>query len=159
MKLYFLRHGEAGEPSEWAGDDALRPLTDEGRKRMTREARTLERLDLGVDRVISSPLVRALQTAEIVASALRRRDRLVEDSRLGPGFGPDRLAEMLKENKASRDLLLVGHEPSMSATIGRLTGGTVTLRKGGLARVDVPDRAQLRGTLDWLFPPRLLLLD
>jgi phosphohistidine phosphatase len=159
MKLYFLRHGEAGEPSEWAGDDALRPLTDEGRKRMAREARTLERLDLGVDRVISSPLVRALQTAEIVASALRRRDRLVEDSRLGPGFGPDRLAEMLKENKASRDLLLVGHEPSMSATIGHLTGGTVTLRKGGLARVDVPDRAQLRGTLDWLFPPRLLLLD
>jgi phosphohistidine phosphatase len=160
MKLYFLRHGEAGEPEEWQGDDALRPLTDEGRRRMTREARTLERLELGVDRVISSPLVRAVQTAEIVATALRRRNRLVEDRRLGAGFGPERLAEILLEYADARDLMLVGHEPSMSATIGRLTGATVELKKGGLARVDIRDRTQARGgTLDWLLPPRVLLLD
>jgi phosphohistidine phosphatase len=159
MKLYFLRHGDAGDAEKWQGDDALRPLTDEGRRRMTREARNLERLDLGVDRVISSPLVRALQTAEIVATALRRRDRLVEDSRLGPGFGPARLAEILQENGDARDLMLVGHEPSFSTTIGHLTGAALDLKKGGVARVDVPDRAQLRGVLDWLLPARVLLLD
>jgi phosphohistidine phosphatase len=159
MKLYFLRHGEAGEPGEWQGEDALRPLTDEGRRRMTREARTLERLDFGVDRIISSPLVRAVQTAEIVATALRRRNRLVEDRRLGVDFGSEFLAEMLLEYEDARDLMLVGHEPSMSATIGRLIGGTVELKKGGLARVDVHDRTQAHGVLDWLLPPRVLLLD
>jgi phosphohistidine phosphatase len=159
MKLYFLRHGGGGEAEQWQGDDALRPLTDAGHRRMRREARNLERLDLGVDRVISSPLIRAFQTAEIVATALRRRDRLGGDSRLGPGFGPARLAEILQENDDAGDLMLVGHEPSFSTTIGHLTGAAPVLKKGGLARVDVPDRAQLIGVLDWLLPPRVLLLD
>jgi phosphohistidine phosphatase len=160
MKLYFLRHGDAGDPAQWQGNDAERPLSDQGLRQMALEARRMKRLDLGVDRVITSPLLRALQTAEIVAVELKRKDRLVTDPRLGPDFGPERLAEILRENHDVRDLMLVGHEPSLSATIGRLIGaGSVVLKKGGLARADVPDPAQLRGVLEWLLPPRVLLLD
>ncbi|MDB5040604.1 MAG: phosphohistidine phosphatase, SixA [Candidatus Eremiobacteraeota bacterium] len=160
MKLYFLRHGEAGDPAQWEGNDAERPLTDDGRRRMALEARTMRRLELGVDRVITSPLLRARQTAEIVAVELKRKDRVVTDSRLGPDFGPERLAEILRDNQDVHDLMLVGHEPSMSATIGRLIGGgRVELKKGGLARTDVPNPAQLSGELEWLLPPRALLAD
>ena len=98
MKLYFLRHGEAGDPAQWEGNDAERPLTDDGRRRMALEARTMRRLELGVDRVITSPLLRARQTAEIVAVELKRKDRLVTDPRLGPDFGPERLVEILRDN-------------------------------------------------------------
>jgi phosphohistidine phosphatase len=160
MKLYFLRHGDAGDPAQWHGNDADRPLTDDGRRRMTLEGRTMRSLELGVDCVITSPLLRAQQTAEIVAVELKRKDRLVTDRRLGPDFGPERLAEILRENQDVHDLMLVGHEPSMSATIGRLIGGgAVVLKKGGLARVDVPNPTQLIGTLEWLLPPRALLVD
>jgi phosphohistidine phosphatase len=159
MKLYFLRHGEAGDPAQWQGDDADRPLTDEGLRRMELEARTMKRLDLGIDKIITSPLARAQQTAEIVAIALKRKDHLVSDERLGPQFGPERLAEILRENQGVRDLMLVGHEPSMSTTLGRLIGGRVALKKGGLARAEVPDPAQLSGALEWLLAPRVLLLD
>lgn len=159
MKLYFLRHGEAGDPAQWEGNDAERPLTDDGLRRMELEARTMRRLELGVDRVITSPLLRARQTAEIVAVELKRKDRLVTDSRLGSDFDLERLAEILRDNQDVRDLMLVGHEPSMSATIGRLIGGgKVELKKGALARTDVPNPAQLSGELEWLLPPRVLLL-
>ena len=120
----------------------------------------MRRLELGLDRIITSPLLRARQTAEIVAVELKRKDRLVMDSRLAPDFGPERLVEILRDNQDVRDLMLVGHEPSMSTTIGRLIGGgTIELRNGGLARTDVPNPAQLNGELEWLLPPRVLLLD
>lgn len=158
MKLYFLRHGEAGDPAQWEGNDAERPLTDDGQRRMVLEAETMRSLELGVDRILTSPLLRALQTAEIVAAQLKRKDRLVKDPRLDVDFSPERLAEILRENRDVRDLMLVGHEPSMSAAIGSLTGGRVELKKGGLARAEVPDPAQLSGELEWLLTPRVLLL-
>ena len=160
MKLYFLRHGDAGDPQQWEGNDAERPLTDDGRRRMVLEARTMRSLELGVDRVLTSPLLRALQTAEIVAAELKRKDHVATDPRLGPNFGRERLAEILRDNQDVDDLMLVGHDPSMSATVGDLIGGgKISLRKGGLVRVDVPDPAQYSGALEWLLTPRVLLLD
>lgn len=85
MKLYFVRHGDAGDPAQWEGNDAERPLSDEGRRRMALEARTMKRLELGVDRIITSPLLRAVQTAEIVAIELKRKDRLADGSASWPG--------------------------------------------------------------------------
>jgi phosphohistidine phosphatase len=126
---------------------------------MALEARNMKRLELGVDRIITSPLLRALQTAEIVAAELKRKDRLVTDSRIGPDFEPERLAEILRDNDDVRDLMLVGHEPSFSATIAHLTGGgRIELKNGALARIDVPQPEQLSGELEWLLPPRVLLL-
>ncbi len=157
--LYFLRHGQAADADAWRGDDFDRPLTDEGRQRMALEAEAIKRLDLGVERIVTSPLVRAQQTAAIVADALNVRDMLVEDERLGAHFGLERLANVLRANPGASALMLVGHEPSLSATIGGLIGGAaIDVKKGSLARVDLSDAPELKGELMWLVPPRVLLL-
>jgi len=157
VKLYFLRHGVAPDPQTWEGDDFVRPLTADGRKRMKREAKALAKLDLTLDLILTSPLVRAQQTAAIVAQRLNLQHRLVEDERLGPGFGAERLGAILREHSDAGALMLVGHEPSMSATIGEIVGGArIELKKGGLACVEV-DSAASSCTLAWLVSPKVLL--
>ena len=157
--LYFLRHGQAGDAETWQGDDFDRPLTDEGRERMKLEAEAIKLLDLGLDRIVTSPLVRARQTAAIVADALQMRDALIEDQRLGPGFGLDQLANVLRDRARTSALMLVGHEPSFSATVSRLIGGAaIDFKKGALARVYLSDTSELEGELMWLVPPRVILL-
>ncbi len=159
MKVYFLRHGLAGDPNEWEGDDFDRPLTDEGRERMTREAKAMAKLDLEPDVIVTSPLVRAKQTAEIVADRLRLRERLVEDERLAPGFNTERLVRILQDHTDADALMVVGHEPDFSFTLGQLIGGgKIDLKKGGLACVDLPDAASLDAVLLWLVPPKVLTL-
>lgn len=157
MKLYFLRHGLAGEPSEWRGNDFDRPLTDEGKERMTRQAATIATLDLELDAVLTSPLMRAYQTAEIVARQLKLLGKLVKDERLGPGFNTQQLAKILAAHPKANALMLVGHEPGLSETIGDLIGGgRVVCKKGSLIRVDV-NAETLRGELVWSLPPGFLV--
>jgi phosphohistidine phosphatase len=157
LKLYFLRHGQAGNRQDWHGDDSERPLTVEGKKRMQREAATIWKLELSLDIILSSPLVRALQTAEIVAKAAESTARVITDDRLAPGFGPKDLTAILADHKSARGLLLVGHEPDFSETIGQVTGGgRITMKKGALANVEVEDSATMKGTLMWLIPPKVL---
>jgi phosphohistidine phosphatase len=158
MKCYFLRHGDAVETDEWSGADFDRPLTDAGIKKMTRAAKTIAALDLEVDFIVTSPLMRAQQTAEIVALALGLPDeRRIEDPRLGGGFGPNRLAEVLADHRKADALLLVGHEPGMSRAVAHLVGGAdLDFKKGSLARVDIPNPANLRGVLVWLVPAKVL---
>src|SRR5262245_47354619 len=154
LKLYFLRHGQAGTRQDWQGDDSRRPLTGEGKKRMKREAATIVEMDLRIDAIITSPLDRALQTAEIVANAVGPQTSLEEDARLGLGFGPKQLAAIVAKHREAEGLMLVGHEPDFSETIGALTGGgRVNMKKGALACVEVDDGAGLKGTLAWLIPP------
>ena len=159
MKLYFLRHGIAGDRGEWKGDDYDRPLTEEGKERMDREARTMAKMGLAPDAIITSPLVRAYQTAEIVARALKCDDRLVKDDRLGPGFGASELAGILETQPNAAELMLVGHEPDMSETVSRLIGGgRVTCKKGSLACVQLEPPASLKGELLWLYTAKVLAL-
>jgi phosphohistidine phosphatase len=159
LKLYFLRHGQAGNRQDWQGDDSERPLTVEGKKRMQREAAAIWRLELPLDVILSSPLVRAAQTAEIVARARGSAARLVTDGRLAPGFGPKQLASIVAEHRNVRGLMLVGHEPDFSETISQVTGGgRLAMKKGGLACIEVGDLASLKGTLVWLIPPKVLEL-
>jgi len=156
--LYFLRHGEAADAGTWRGDDFRRPLTDRGRERLALQAEAMKHLDLAVDEIVTSPLLRARQTAEIVADALQIADRLVADERLGADFGFAQLARVLHDHAKARALMLVGHEPSLGAVIGRLIGGaTVEVKKGSLARVDLSRTSELKGELIWLVPPRVLL--
>jgi phosphohistidine phosphatase len=158
VRLYFLRHGAAADRDAWHGDDADRPLTDEGRERIAREARTIARLGLALDVIVTSPLVRARQTAAIVAEALEMREKLVEDRRLAPGFDIVGLAGILETHRDAAVVMVVGHEPSMSATIGRLIGGAaIDFKKGSLARVDLLDDSHWRGMLVWLVPPKILI--
>jgi phosphohistidine phosphatase len=158
MKLYFLRHGLA-DRAEWDGDDFERPLTEKGKARMAREADTLAKLGLEVDLILSSPLTRARQTAEIVARRLGLADRLQIDERLSPGFALGALAKILEAQAKRQALLLVGHEPDFSETIGALIGGgQVLCKKGALARVDLCPEHPPRGHLVWLIPPSVLVL-
>jgi phosphohistidine phosphatase len=159
VKLYFLRHGLA-DRGAWRGrDDSLRPLTEEGKARMAREAAVLSKIGLKLDLILSSPLTRARQTAEIVGRRLGLAERVKVDERLGPGFGVGALSEILKSHAEIQALMLVGHEPDFSETIGSLIGGgQVVCKKGALARVDLHQSAPPRGRLVWLIPPSLLAL-
>jgi phosphohistidine phosphatase len=154
---YFLRHGPAGDPGTWQGSDHDRPLTPDGRKRIAREAKTIAELDLDIQLVVTSPLVRAQQTAQIVVDELDLRDALVEDERVGLGFSLGGLTDVLRDHPGHNALMLVGHEPSMSLTIGELIGGAdIDFKKGSLACIDVAGESPLRGRLVWLATPKLL---
>jgi phosphohistidine phosphatase len=149
MDIYFLRHGEADWP-DWEKSDDERPLTKRGKKEMHEVAKFLKRMKADPELIVTSPLPRASQTADIAAEHLKVKSR--EDKLLAPGFGRDELERVLKKNPAD-SLMIVGHEPDFSHTIEQLTGGSVKLAKAGAALVEL-DRSWRRGRLLWLFPPK-----
>ena len=151
---YFVRHGIAVDGAEWEGADYDRPLTEKGREKMTKVGKQLARLEIEADAIVSSPLVRARQTADILAASLRCV--VEEDARLGGGFDPGALAGILRDRAGVQTLVLVGHEPNMSATVGSVIGGArIDFKKGAVACVAIPDAESLRGELQWLVPPKL----
>lgn len=153
MRLYFVRHGRAEDRLLWHQPDALRPLTEDGIARMEQSARTMARLDLDLDLILTSPLVRARQTADIVAEALGCP---VEEHEALVGLDVDVLGELLLETVSADSLMLVGHEPDFSLTVAGLIGGRVAVKKGSLIRVDLFSSVPPRGELVWNIPPRLL---
>lgn len=162
MKLYLLRHGEAAEFGDPRyPNDADRPLTDRGAQRTKALAHALRRWDIAFDVIVSSPLVRARETAEIMERGLRLHDRLNFNDHLAPSGDYGRLVSSLNEMRpAPKSLLLVGHEPHLSGLISLLcTGGQgllLTLKKGGLCRLEVERlRAGRCASLEWLLSPRL----
>jgi phosphohistidine phosphatase len=154
MELYFLRHAIAADEGPAGTGDAGRPLTKEGITKMQAGARGMRRLHLRPDALLSSPLVRAHETAAIVARELGLELQLADE--LAPGCDIGRLFALLGEHRAAERVMLVGHEPDFSTMIGALTGGQVLMRKGGLGRVDIERLEQGAGTLTWLLPPRIL---
>jgi phosphohistidine phosphatase len=156
MKLYFLRHGLAGHRTQWEGDDAERPLTPEGRQQLLAAIPALTRLQVRPDVILTSPYARAFETAEIVALGLGLGDRLAREPRLAPGFDLRQLAHIL-EGQSAESIMLVGHEPDFSETVGNLIGGArVVCKKGGMAYVELTDVKKLKGRLVWLLPPDAL---
>jgi phosphohistidine phosphatase len=155
-RVYFLRHGVAYEREEWDGDnDELRPLTPDGIEAMKREAKYLHEIKLKIDALVTSPLVRAHDTAKIVAKALDLD--LVESDLLKPGFNLSALGKLIKECSPAERIMIVGHEPDFSSTISQLIGGgEVEMRKGGLARIDITRQRPLRGQLVALLTPKFL---
>ena len=149
MQLYFLRHGEADWPGCTKPDDE-RPLTDFGKKEVRQVAKFLNRLNVKPGLIVTSPLPRALQTAEVAAEQLKTKLR--QDEALEPGFGISELRTVLKRHRA-KVLMLVGHEPDFSSVISALTGASIKLSKAGVALVDIDPEAQ-EGRLLWLFPPK-----
>jgi len=158
MILFFLRHGLA-DRSAWDGPDHARPLTEKGKQRMAQQARFIEKLNLNLDYIASSPLTRALQTAQIVAQQLGMEGKLIEDERLSPGFGIYELQELIQSLPEVNAIMLVGHEPDFSTTMSDLIGGgEVACKKGSLARIDLYDMVKLKGELVWLIPPKALAM-
>jgi phosphohistidine phosphatase len=150
MELYFLRHGEADWP-EWKKSDDERPLTKRGKREMRDVAKFLDRLKVRPNLIVTSPLPRAAQTAEIAADYLKAKLR--KDELLAPGFGASKLRTVLKRHRA-RVLMLVGHEPDFTQVISELTGASLKLSKAGVALVDVDPESE-QGKLLWLFPPKI----
>ncbi|HEY3377966.1 MAG TPA: phosphohistidine phosphatase SixA [Armatimonadota bacterium] len=156
MQLYFVRHGAAGVREEWAGSDDTRPLTKAGKTQIAHVADALVALDIVPDVLLTSPLTRAAETADILAARLHLQKEERTDERLAPGFNTQRLKEILAEFPEATALVLVGHEPDFSRTIGEVIGGRIVLKKGGLALVELTDVKKLLGELLWLVPPKLL---
>jgi phosphohistidine phosphatase len=160
MNLSFLRHGVATETDE--GGDHARPLTEEGREKTRRVAEGLKRLAISFDLILSSPLVRARETAEIMAAALDAKKALKLSERLAPGGTLQALVdELLRNHVRCEEVMLIGHEPDFSRHIAVLTSGRPTLqlemKKAGLCRLQVDElRAGRCATLQWLLPPKLL---
>ena len=154
--LHLLRHAHAGNPARWPGPDALRPLSERGRRQAERLGRLLAGVDDGPDLFITSPKVRAAETAEIVAAALGAK--VVVDDRLAGGLDAGVLEDVLTAAGPAERPCIVGHDPDFSELLGELLGtDVVPMRKGAIARVDV-DRPIMPGgaILRYLVPPELL---
>ncbi len=155
--LFLLRHAHAGNPLRWEGDDAERPLSDKGRGQAERLGRLLAAIDEAPDLFITSPKVRADETARIVAAAVRVP--VVVDDRLTGPLDASMLEDILLAAGPAARPCLVGHDPDFSDLLGELLGlPGLPMRKGALARVDVSGRvpAAGRGILRYLLPPELL---
>lgn len=153
MILFLLRHGKAGQPH--AGDDDARELTDDGIAALEAAASLWRRLNARPDVVLSSPLPRALQTAELFCAAVGGTP--VSDDRLRPGAGWGDMARAMAEHPDARRVMFVGHEPDLSSAAALLTGASsVRMRKGALAAIEfygVPEPGT--GELAWLIDPDL----
>ena len=159
MHLYLVRHGLANWPS-WSGNDAERPLSPEGERIIRAEGAALARLGLAPGLILHSPLLRARQTAELLAEALGLRDRVRAHELLSPGFDHKALKKLLHEHAKLDLLMLVGHAPDMANVVAKITGGAVRLKEGTVAHVKIekPD-GEPEGTLIWLATAELLIAD
>lgn len=163
MELYLIRHGIAAERGTYANDDE-RPLTVEGRKRMRQVAKRLRGLGLTLDPILSSPLARAQQTAEVLLDAgfgptLEIVDFLAPEGSIGDWL--NWLAN--QQQSPGSNMTLVGHEPDLTSWAEQLvwgsTRGSLNLKKGGVIGLQLPDSGSPLGnsSLFWLTPPRFLL--
>jgi len=150
MQLYFLRHAQA---EDGEGDDQQRNLTPQGKKRAEKLARVMAALGLQPAHIYSSPRVRAHQTAVIVAAALHLPVEVREEVNLD--FNQQAVDYLIADLDPSDEVLFVGHEPSLSSVVQELTGATITMKRGSLARVDLYHYKPLRGKLVWLIAPKV----
>jgi phosphohistidine phosphatase len=153
MHIFFLRHGDAVSDSRYT--DNARPLSDVGRRQAELVGTFLQRMNVVVDTILSSPLKRAQETASIVSSTIHSQQTNVSEWLLN-GSDQQHLFKHLTSLKAS-SILLIGHEPYLSETISLLIGGQrkveIEMRKCSLALVDVPFPIhQGTGVLKFLIP-------
>ena len=155
FSLYMLRHAHAGNPAAWTGDDAERPLSARGKDQAERLGKLLAARGVVPDTILSSPKVRARQTANIVGDALGVG--VTSDDRLAQQFDLDTLAELIV-GVGSGSLMVVGHDPDFSEMLATLVGAAdLPMRKGAIARIDLTlPLGPGCGILRWLLPPELL---
>ena len=163
MKLYILRHGDAGNSGDpaYANDDE-RPLSDKGIERTEALARALRRMGIKFDVILSSPLIRARETAELIERGLRRKEGVLLTEQLAPSGDFGKLVlEVNTLLPTPSDVLLVGHEPYLGDLISLLCTKsadlTLTFKKGGLCRMEIETlRAGHCANIEWLLSPGLI---
>ena len=159
VALYLVRHAIAAERGPKWPDDGKRPLTHKGMARMRLVVRGLRRLGAEIDLVLTSPLVRAQQTAEILAEGLGTAPHVTVLKALAPGEPPSAVAAALATHPSARGIALVGHEPGLGELAAWLTSARepIEFKKGGVCRIDVAALPPGRnGKLVWLALPKML---
>jgi phosphohistidine phosphatase len=161
VNLYILRHGIAIDPGTPPyNTDSERPLIPKGERKLEKLTRAVKALDLSFDLILSSPYVRARQTAEIVAAAFNSKKRFEISEALTPDGSQQTLIDSLNRRKpVPEDVLLVGHEPYLSELISLLLSGepdlSITMKKGGLCKLATdPLKFGRCATLEWLITPK-----
>lgn len=161
MYLYLVRHAIAVEHGTAGYKDADRPLTEEGIERMQKAARGLEHLVDPPDLIVSSPYLRAKQTAEILAVTLQSRDGIVEWPMLTPASAPANALPMLNEQSSvNNSVMLVGHEPHISRLAALLLGtkaDAIKFKKGAVCALECPAKTSPGcAELLWFLTPKQL---
>jgi phosphohistidine phosphatase len=158
-EIYLIRHGVAEERGDAWPDDAKRPLTQDGMSKLRKAARALERLGVSLDVIVTSPLVRARQTAEIIAGGLDPHPHIVTADSMAPGGTVAAvLSDLEKQAKRSR-IALVGHEPGIGELAARLMGTRhpIPFKKGAICRIDLEGLPPAGpGDLRWFLTPKIL---
>jgi len=158
MDCVLLRHGIAVERDEWEGPDVDRPLTEKGKRRVREVAAGLSRLDVQLTHVLSSPLIRAIETAKIVHSSLRVRSAVHIVDELLPDASPDRLLSILHDLPPESCVLCVGHEPHLGMLASVMLAGKPLMafpfKKAGACLIELSIPAKPgRGVLRWWLTP------
>ena len=158
MELYILRHGiaENGKPG---GSDADRALTTEGKKKLRDTLRVVQRAGVSPGLIISSPYIRAVETAAIAMDVLGYKETLLHTTALIPSSDPKPVWEEIRVHKDVASLMLVGHEPLLSALAAYLLGAPsvyVDMKKGAIIRIDMDSFGpHPQGVLKWMLVPKL----
>ena len=159
LQLYLVRHGIAAERGVKYADDSKRPLTSEGISEFKKAVRGLVELGVEIDQIISSPLTRAKQTAELLAQGLQVKPAVALSDSLAPAGSHAAVFQELAKHMRKGSIALVGHEPNMGELAARLIGARTPLefKKGGICRIDFevfPPKGT--GQLRWLATPKML---
>lgn len=152
--LFLIRHADAGDPSEWIGPDADRPLSGKGVKQAARLAATILAAETALDEIRHSPSRRCVETATVLSAVLEVD--AVSDERLLDGPPIAQLSRMFDRKGITR-LALVGHEPNLSRLVTELSGAAgIAVEKGSLIRIDLPNGIEVgAGRLTAIAPPSL----
>lgn len=161
MELYLLRHAIAYERGEVdVKSDSERPLSPDGIKKMKKVAEGMARLGLGFDRVVSSPYLRARQTAQIAAESVGFKKTIQFSEALTPESDVKSFFALVRSFENDEIILLVGHEPTISLFISALISPKwdteVEMKKGSLCRVEITETGEPRGRLKWLLTSKQL---
>jgi phosphohistidine phosphatase len=158
-ELYLVRHAIAAERGEDWPDDDKRPLTERGIARFKESVQGLSWFDVTVDEIFTSPLIRAKQTADILAAGLPGKPSVKILDALSPGHSPTSVLAQLARTARRRRIALVGHEPGLGELAAHLIGSgrALPFKKGGACRIDVESLTSRRaGALNWFVTPKVL---
>jgi phosphohistidine phosphatase len=161
MELYLIRHAIAEEEAP-SGDDSQRALAEKGAKKMRQIAKGLRTLGAEFDLILTSPYVRARETAEILADVFKMKKKIEFSDHLVPMADPNLVIAEIKEKYTVDSLALVGHEPYLSTLVSLLVadgaGMDIIFKKGGVCRLSADDLHHTRSaTLEWLLTPAVLV--
>jgi phosphohistidine phosphatase len=159
LELYLIRHGAAADRGKDWPDDSKRPLTPIGIARLRKSARGLNAIGVGFDQIVTSPLVRTRQTADVFSEELKSKPPVVTSDALAPAGTPAAVIQEIAKHVRKARVALVGHEPNMGELAAQLIGAKtpIEFKKGAVCRIDfdvLPPKGT--GTLRWLLTPKVM---